>query len=105
MVWRYFLSISLAAAGILLIRNVSGNQIMLAVSVTAGTLKRKRRVLNTFGINSHLQDINMIYSTKDLNVHPGSHNLMKSHMINDSQLYLGFRQSDNPADYNKSTVA
>lgn len=42
MVWRYFLSISLAAAGILLIRNVSGNQIMLAVSVTAGTLKRKR---------------------------------------------------------------
>lgn len=37
MAWRLFLSISLAAAWTLLTKNVSGNQIMFALSVTAGT--------------------------------------------------------------------
>lgn len=37
-----FLSISLAAAGTLLNRNVSGNQIILAANVTAGTWRREK---------------------------------------------------------------
>lgn len=39
---RLFLSIVLAAAGTLAMRNVSGNQMMFAIKVTAGTCQEMR---------------------------------------------------------------
>lgn len=41
MAWRLFLSRSLAAAGIFWIKKLSGNQIILAVKVMAGTWNSK----------------------------------------------------------------
>jgi len=41
-VWRLFLSISLAAAGTLARRKASGNQMMFAVRVIAGTCRRRQ---------------------------------------------------------------
>ena len=56
MAWRLFLSRSLAAAGIFWIKKLSGNQIILAVRVMAGTWNRKwkRREIIKCRLNNKL---------------------------------------------------
>lgn len=57
MLCKLFLSISLAAGGTLLIRNASGNQMMFAVRVTAGTCREDFKLSNGLCSPKYLRTI------------------------------------------------